>query len=108
GHLALFRSGGVLPFGEPVDLVVDEDDLQVHVAAQGVDEVVAADGKSIPVAGDDPDGQLRTHELQARGDGRCAAMDGVEAVGVHVIRKAGGTADAGDEHVVFAFRGREI
>ena len=40
--LALLARRRVLPLGEPVDLVVEEQDLQRHVAA-GVDQVVAAD-----------------------------------------------------------------
>ncbi len=40
--------------------------------------------------------------LQARGHGRGAAVDRVDAVGVHVVRKAAGAADAGDEHDLLA------
>ena len=34
---------------------------------------------------------------EAGGDGGGAAVDGVHPVGVHVVREAGGAADAGDE-----------
>src|SRR5699024_6273455 len=37
------------------------------------------------------------------GDGRRAAVDGVHAVGVEVVREAAGAADAGDEGDVLAF-----
>ena len=36
------------------------------------------------------------------GDGRGAAVDAVDAVGVHVVGKAAGAADAGDEDEVLA------
>ena len=50
-----FAGGRVLAFGEAVDAVVEEEDFEVDVAAEDVDEVVAADGEGVAVAGDDPD-----------------------------------------------------
>src|SRR4029450_13408754 len=38
----------------------------------------------------------------AGGDRRCPAMNGMEAVGVHVVREAGRAADAGNDHGAFA------
>ena len=64
--------------------------------------MIAADGKRIAVTGGDPDIEVRTHELDAGGDGRRAAMDGVKAEGIHVIREAAGAADTGDEDEFFA------
>ena len=49
------RRRRVLALGQAVDLVVEQDDLQVHVAPQRVDHVVAADRQAVAVAGDDPD-----------------------------------------------------
>ncbi len=102
GDLALLGGGGVLALGEAVDPVVEQQDLQVDVAAQGVDEVVAADAQGVAVAGDDPHGQVRAGDGEAGGDGRGAAVDGVHAVGVHVVREARRAADAGDEDDVLA------
>ena len=56
----------------------------------------------IAVAGDDPHVELGIGELDPGREGRRAAMDRVEAVGRHVIRKAAGAADAADEHRLFA------
>jgi hypothetical protein len=69
----------------------------VGKAAWGVDEVVAADGQGVAVAGDHPHGQITPGGGQPGGDGGGTAVDGVHAVGVHVVREAGGAADAGDE-----------
>lgn len=69
GDLADLGGGAVLPLGEPVDPVVEQQDLQVDVAAQGVDEVVAADGQRVAVAGDDPDGQVAAGGREPCGDG---------------------------------------
>ena len=83
-----------LALGEPVDLVVEQQDLQVHVAAQHVQHVVAADRQAVAVAGDHPDVELGVGELDAGGDRRRAAVDRVEAVGRHVVREARRAADA--------------
>ena len=99
--------GEILPLGEPVDLVVEEQDLDVHVAAEHMDHVVAADAQAVAVAGGDPDVKLRVGEFDAGGDGRCAAVNAVEAVDVHVVREAAGTADTRNGDVVL-FRMREL
>ena len=91
----------ILPLGQAVDLVVEEDDVDVDVAPDGVDEMVAADGEGIAVAAGLPDRQPGIRHLDAGGDRRGAAVDAVEPVGVHIIRKAGGASDAGHHHVAF-------
>ena len=75
-------------------LDIKKDDLEPDIAPHGMDEMVAADGKSIAVAGDDPNRQFRPRHLQAGGNGRGAPVDGVHAIGFHVVRKPAGTADA--------------
>ena len=90
----------VLALGEPVDLVVEHDDLQVHVAAQRVDQVVAADREHVAVAADHPHVEVGAGERDAGGDRRRAAVDRVQAVGVHVVREARRAADARHEHEV--------
>jgi hypothetical protein len=58
GDLAELGGRRVLPLVRPVDPVVEQQDLQVDVAAQRVDQVVAADRQRVAVAGDDPDRQV--------------------------------------------------
>ncbi len=106
GHLALLGGGRVLALGQPVDLVVEEEDGDVDVPAQRVDEVVAADGEGVAVTGDDPDVEVGTGHGQPGGHGRGPAVDGVEPVGVHVIGKAGRAADPGEEDGVLPARPR--
>jgi hypothetical protein len=60
--------------------------------------VVAADAEAVAVAGDDPDVELGVGQLDAGRDRGRAAVDRVEAVGVHVVREAARAADAGHEH----------
>lgn len=64
--------------------------------------MVAADAEAIAIAGDEPDGEVGVCDFDTGGDGGCAAVDGVEAVGVHVEREAAGAADAGDADELFA------
>ncbi len=90
--------GRVLALGQTIDLIIEEQDLHVHVAPQDVQRVIAADGQAVAVAGDHPHVELGIGELHARGDCRRAAVNGVEAVRRQIIRKARRTADPRDEH----------
>src|SRR5258706_7797442 len=72
------------------------------VAAQHVDRVVAADGEGVAVAGGDPHVEVGPRHFQPGGHRRGAAVDGVEAEGVHVIREPAGAADAGHHHELLA------
>ena len=101
GLLAQRAGRRVLALGQAVNVVVEQDDVQVEVAANGVHQVVAADRQAVAVAGDDPHLQVGPGHLQTGRHGRGPAVDGVEAVGVHVIREAARTADARDEHDLF-------
>ncbi len=60
GFLADFGRRRILALGEPVDLVVEQQNLQADVAAQHVNGVIAADGEGIAVAGDHPDVEIGT------------------------------------------------
>src|SRR5439155_16017464 len=85
-----------------VNLVVEEHDLQIHVAADGVNQVIAADRQSVAVAGDDPDVQIGAGEPNAGGKRRRPAVNAVETIGVHVVGEPARTADAGYEHELLA------
>src|SRR5699024_9626304 len=102
GDLARFGGGRVLALGQAVDAVVEQQDVHVDVAAQGVDEVVAADGHGVAVAGDHPHRQVLAGGGQAGGDGGGASVDGVHPVGLEVVREAARAADGGDEGDVLA------
>ena len=78
----------ILALRQTVDLIVEEHDIDVDVATDGVDEMVSADGEGVAVAAGLPHGQGRIGHLDTCGDGRCTAVDAVEPVGVHVIWKA--------------------
>src|SRR5215467_13671804 len=67
-----------------------------------MDEVVTADRQRVAVTRNHPNAELRICTLDAGCDCRRAAMNTVEAVGVHVIRKARRTADAGHKNDLLA------
>ena len=66
GDLADLGGGGVLALGQPVDPVVEQQDVQVDVAAQRVDQVVAADRQRVAVTGDHPHRQVGPARRPAR------------------------------------------
>src|SRR5262245_32525370 len=96
-HLAELARRRVLPLREAVDPVVEEQDGQVHVAAQDVQQMIAADREPVAVTRDHEDLQLRPRHPEPGRDRRSPAVDRVEAVGVHVVREAARAADPGDE-----------
>src|SRR5262249_47186377 len=64
--------------------------------------MVAANRQCIAVAGHDPDRELRSRDLEPGRQSRCPTVDGMEAVGVHVVREPARAADPGDEDEVLA------
>ena len=84
-----------MSFGQTVDFVVEQQNVDVDIASDGVDEVIATDGQSVSVSGDMPDRQLGIGHLDARGDGCGPTMDAMKSIGVDIIGEAGRTADPG-------------
>src|ERR1019366_7613254 len=68
-----------------------------HIAAGGVNEVVAPDGEQVAIARVDHHLQLRVGEFESRGEGDGASVGGVEAVEIGVPGDTAGAADAGDD-----------
>jgi len=91
-------SGGRgLATGHGIDQIVDADDFEVDVAARGVNEMIAADGGEIAVAGIDNDVKLGIRQLEAGGERNGAAVRSVERIELDVAGHAAGAADAGDQ-----------
>ena len=64
--LAQRRRGRILALGQAVNAVVEQDDVDIEVAADGVHQVIAADRQAVAVARDDPHVQIGPHGFQAR------------------------------------------
>src|SRR5713226_5715887 len=67
-----------------------------------MNQMVAANRKAVAIARNNPYIQLWSGHLQPSCNRRCAAMDRMEAVSVHVVGEAARTSDAGNEHGVVA------
>src|SRR6202022_2013698 len=87
GDLADLGRRRVLTLGQAVDPVVEQQDGDVDVAAQRMDEMVAADRQRVPVASDDPDREILTRQRQTCRDRRRTAVNRVQAIGFQVIRE---------------------
>src|SRR3990172_1528725 len=88
------RGRGDLTARHTVREVVHAHDEEIGVAAGRVDEVVAADGGEVTVAGVDHHLEVRSRELEAGRERNGAAVRGVERVEVQVPGDAPGAADA--------------
>ena len=88
GDFTQLRGGGVLALREAVDLVVEEDEIQIDIATNGVDEVVTTDGQRVAVARSHPDREVGIGRLDARSDGGSTAVYGVETKGLHIVDEA--------------------
>ena len=95
GHLAEFGGGAVLSFGQAVNFVVEDGDVEVLVAADGMDEVVATDSHGVAVAHVHPNTEFGVGQFHAGSDSAGAAVNAVETVGVDIIRNTGRASDAG-------------
>jgi len=84
----------ILALGQPVDLVIEKEDIDIEIAAQQVNGVIAADAEAVAVARYNPNAELGARRLQTGGDGRGATMYRMHAIRVHVIRKPAAATDA--------------
>ena len=100
GAFVKFRSGRVLSLRQTVDAVIEEQNFDANVTAQHVNGMVAADGQRVAIARGYPNFQFRVGDFDSGGYRRCATMDRVEPVGVHVVREAAGATDARDHHEI--------
>ena len=89
---------GELTPGHAVGLVVEQDAGDVDVAPAGVDQVVAADGRAVPVTGEHHHGEVGPGHLDAGGEGQRPAVDGVHGPQIDVADGPAGAADAADHH----------
>ena len=62
-----------------------------------MDKVVTTNGQTIAVATYLPYREVGVGYLAARSNGGCTTMDGIHAVGVHVVRQTAGAADTRDD-----------
>ena len=90
--------GGQLPAGHTVNRIIGGDNGDIDIAAGGVDEVVAADGGEVAVAGNHHYGKLGILDFRAGGERDGSAVHSVQGIGGEMrTGNPGGAANAGDE-----------
>ena len=101
GTLAHSGCGRSLVLGQPVDVVIQQQNRQIHVVADRVNPVTRTDGATVAIARDYEYVQIRTAAPHAAGNRKRASMKTVKPVGLHVVRKAAGAPDSGNNDGLF-------
>src|SRR5262249_1936939 len=68
------------------------------IAAQTMNEMIAANRESVAVAGHYPHVEVGPSHLEPGCNRRRPPMNRMETIRIHVVRKAAGASDAGDEN----------
>ena len=76
-----------MTLSQTVNLIVEQQKVEVHIAAHLVNEVVTTDSQAIAVATHLPHCHIRVGNLETSGHCTATTVNGVEAVGVHVVRQ---------------------
>ena len=87
-YLAEYRGGGVLSFGQTVNLIVKQNDFDADIPSEQVDHVISTDTQAVSVAGCNPHLQVGIGEFHSCCDRCSASMDSMDPERVDVIRKA--------------------
>jgi len=64
--------------------------------------MVSTNTQGVAIAGDNPNVQFGVGCLQATGKGRCSSVNGMETIGIHVVRKAARATDTANENMVLS------
>ena len=101
GDLILFRCRGILSLGQPVDLVVEHQYIDVQVTTEQMNGMVSPDTQAVTVTGHYPNAQFRAGGFQSGSNGCGPSVNGVHPECIHVIGETAAAADTGDKHDVF-------
>src|SRR5665811_1172036 len=91
----------MLSFGEPIDLVIEHQQIHVEVPAQQVNGMVAADAHAVAIATHDPYTEFWSCSFQPGSNSSSAPMDRVHTIGIHIVRKPAAAANARNDHNIF-------
>ena len=103
GCSGLRGSGSELPAGHAEIEIVDANDLEVHIAARSMDQMIATDGGQVAIPAEHAHHQLGFGQLDAGGKGDGTPVGGVIGVQVHVTCNASRAADTGNDNVPVHF-----
>ena len=93
-YFMFFAGRRILPFGESVNLIVEQQNLHIEITAQQVNEVVTTNAHSVAITGYNPHAQLGANCLEAACHGGCTTVNRVHPIRIHIIREARRTTNA--------------
>src|SRR5660398_232587 len=88
--LAHIHHRGQLSSGNPIRAVVEQQAGQIDIASADVDEMIAPDGRTIPVTGQDNHRELRMGHFYPCGEREGTPVDGVHRVEVQITSSTAG------------------
>ena len=69
-----------MAFGKTVNSVVEQYNVDIHIPAEGMNEMVSSDSHTVTIATDCPYVHLRIGNLASGSDGNGSTVDGMETI----------------------------
>jgi hypothetical protein len=91
------RGGGSLAFGKGIKFVIMDYHRNIWIAAQRMDEMVAAFTVTVAFSGDDDGCQSRIGHMDAQGSREGSSVQSIKKITVEIVRQFGGLPDSGNE-----------
>jgi len=98
GYLVYLRGWRILAFCKTIYLVIEQQNINVEIAAQQVNGMVSPNAEPIAIACNDPDAKFGAGGFKAGGYSSGATMNRVHTIRIHIVWKAGTAANAGNDH----------
>ena len=98
------RGGRSLLFRQTIDEIVHYHVSQIEIFTRRMVEVVAAHGKTVPIAAEHKYMQVVARQADPRGKWQGAAMNKMDSMSIYEIRETGGTPDSRQGHYFFMWK----
>ena len=87
-----------MTFGQTIDAVVEQAYIEIDIATDLVDKVVATNSEAVAIARHLPNIEFGMASLDSCSDSTSTSVDGVKPVGVEVVRHTARAADTRDHY----------
>jgi hypothetical protein len=84
----------VLSFSQTINSIIEQKIIDIQIASHDMHKVVTTDTQTVSIPCDDPYDEIRSGNLEPRGNGGRTTMNRMDSTGVDVIREPAGTSDA--------------
>jgi hypothetical protein len=91
------RGGGSLAFGKRIKFVIMDHHRNIGIAAQHMEEMVAAFAVTVAFSGDNDGCEKRIGHMDAQGRRKGSSMQSIEKITVEIVRQFGGLTYSGNE-----------